>query len=87
VLAFIALKSVSFIAEEGEISKDQAVAEMRSGFRSEFKNRLKRESILSLLYSPVHFHNMVQKKIRSRIENRLANVRKMRNTLAQKRTA
>ena len=87
VLAFIALKSVSYISEEGEISKDQAVSEIRSGFKDEFKNRLKRESILSLLHSPVHFHNLVQKKIKSHIENRLVNMRKWRNTLAQKRTA
>lgn len=87
VLAFIALKSVALITEEGEISKDLAIAEMRTGIKSEFKNRLKRESILALLYSPVHFHSMMHKKLKNRIENRLVNMRKLRNTLVEKRTA
>jgi MFS family permease len=87
VMAFIALKSVGFITEEGEVSKDLAIAEMRTGIKSEFKNRLKRESILALLYSPVHFHNIMHKKLKNRIENKLINMRKSRNTLVQKRTA
>jgi hypothetical protein len=86
-MAFIALKSVTFITEEGEVSKDTAMAEMRTGFKSEFKNRLKREAILSLLYTPVHFQQLLHKKLKRRIENRLVNMRKLRNNLVEKRTA
>lgn len=85
-LAFIALKSVSYITETGEISKYQAMDEIKSDFKTELKNRLKRESILALLYSPVHFQNLVQKKIKSRIDYRLNQMRKLRNVLVQKRT-
>lgn len=87
VMAFIALKSVTFITEEGEVSKDTAMAEMRTGFKSEFKNHLKREAILSLLYTPVHFQQLLHKKLKKRIENRLVSMRKLRNNLVEKRTA
>ena len=87
VLAFIALKSLRYITEQGEISKYQAIDEIKTDFKVEFKNRIKREAILSLLYSPLHFHNLVQKKIKSRFEYRLDQMRKLRHTLVEKRTA
>jgi len=87
VLAFISLKMVGFIKEEGEIPKELAIAEMRTGFRSSLRDSMKKEAILSLLYSPVYFHNLIQKKIKSNIESQLVNIRKLRNTLVQKRTA
>jgi MFS family permease len=87
VLAFIALKSLRYINEEGELSTDLAVAELKTDLKTEFKNKMKREAILSLLYSPVHFQSLIQKKIKSRIEYRLGQMRKLRNTLVEKRTA
>jgi MFS family permease len=87
VLAFIALKTLSLINEKGEVPKELAISEVRSGFRNEFKNKLTREALLSLLYSPLHFQNLLQKKIKNTIENKLVNMRKWRSTLAEKRTA
>ncbi|MGN6532912.1 MAG: MFS transporter, partial [Ginsengibacter sp.] len=87
VLAFIALKTLSLINEKGEVPKELALSEVRSGFRNEFKNKLTREALLSLLYTPVNFHNLMQKKIKTTIENKLVNMRKWRSTLAEKRTA
>jgi hypothetical protein len=48
---------------------------------------LKREAVISLLHSPIHFQYQIQKKIKSRIEYRLGQMRKLRNTLVEKRTA
>jgi MFS family permease len=77
ILAFIALKTLSFINEEGEVSKDQAVAEMKTTLKKEFKSRLKKEAVLSMLYSPIYFHNLIHKKIKSNIGSKLI---KLRNT-------
>lgn len=87
VLAFLALKTVSFINEEGEVSKEMAVAEIRTGFRSGLKSKLKRETLLSILYSPVALENMIQKKIKRRFENKLINMRKWRKTVERKQIA
>ncbi|HEU5051729.1 MAG TPA: MFS transporter [Hanamia sp.] len=86
-LAFIALRTLSFVKEEGEVPRALAMPEMRSDFRSELRNRLKKESLLALLHSPVHFQQLVQKKIKMNVENTLKDLRKKRSTLVQKRTA
>jgi len=87
VLAFIALKTLAFVKEEGEVPKALAMPEMRSDFRSELKNRLKKESLLAFLYSPLHFQQLVHKKIKMNVEGTLKDLKKRRSTLAEKRTA
>lgn len=77
ILAFIALKTLNFINEEGEVSKGLAVAEMKTKMKKEFKNRMKKEAILSMLYTPVYFHNLIHKKIKANIASKLI---KLRNT-------
>lgn len=86
-MAFIALRTLSFVKEEGEVPRALAMPEMRSDFRSELRNRLKKESLLALLHSPVHFQQLVHKKIKMNVENTLKDLRKKRSTLVQKRTA
>ena len=67
VLAIIALRSLRYVKEEGEIPKELAIAQMRTGFRTGVRSKLKRETILSLLYAPLHFRQLVQKKLRTMI--------------------
>jgi MFS family permease len=85
--AFIALKTLGYLKEAGEVPKELAVAEMRSGFKSEFKTRMGRESLLAIFYSPIAVESMIQKKIRSRVENNLINMRKWGKNMTQRKTA
>lgn len=87
VLAFIALRTLAFVKEEGEVPKVLAVPEMRSDLKSELRNRLKKESLLAFLYSPLHFQQLVHKKIKMNVDSNLKELRKRRSTLVQKRTA
>ncbi len=87
LLAMIALKTLTFVKEEGEVSKEVALAKIRGQFKTNVKERMKKESILSLLYSPVVFHKMIHKKIKNRIEHRVISIKKWRAPLVEKRTA
>ena len=53
------------------------MAKMKTKLKKEVKNRLKKEAILSMLYSPVYFHNLIHKKIKANIGSKLI---KLRNT-------
>jgi MFS family permease len=77
ILAYIALRSLSYINEEGEVPKELAVAEIKSGFKNEIRNRMKRETG----YEP-RLHNKI-----SGFENKLITMRKWRKTSLQKKTA
>jgi hypothetical protein len=77
ILAYIALKSLSYINEEGEVPKELAVAEIKTGFKNEIRSRMKRE---------ISFETMVQNRI-SGFENKLINMRKWRKAHLQKKTA
>jgi len=87
ILAFLALKTLSFINEEGEVSKEMAVAEMKTGFRSGLKNKINKETLFSILCSPVALENMIQKKIKRRFENKLISMRTWRKSMDHKKTA
>lgn len=87
VLAFAALRTLHYVKEHGEVSKELAIAEIKTGFKISLKDRMKKEAILSLLYSPVHYQKLLHKKIMNRIEYRAISMRKWRNTLMEKRTA
>ena len=80
VLAFIALRNLRYVKEEGEISKDLAITEMKVDLKAGFKDKIKKEAILSLLYSPVYYHKTLHKKLKNKIEHRVINIRKWRNT-------
>ena len=77
ILAYIALKSLSYINEEGEVPKELAVAEIKTGFKNEIRNRMKRETGYEL-----RLHNKI-----SGFENKLITMRKWRKTSLQKKTA
>lgn len=83
ILAFVALKLLGMVKEQGEVPREIAVTEMRSGLRNEIKNKTTREAILNGIFSPLYFHNFLQKKIKSQIENKLRTSRKMGSVLAR----
>jgi MFS family permease len=87
LLAIVALKTLRFIKEEGEVPKEMAIAEMRTGFRTEFKHKMKKEALLSLLYSPVRYNKSIKKKIKRRISNRVINMKKWRASYFEKSVA
>ena len=86
-LAFAALKTLGFVKEKGEVSKDQAITEIRLEFRSSLKENMNRETILAYLYSPLHHQKLLQKKFKNRLESRLISLRRWRENLVEKRTA
>jgi hypothetical protein len=87
LLAIIALRTLRFVKEEGEVPKELAIAEIRIGFRTGIKHKMKREALLSLLYSPVHYNRLIQKKIKRRINNRVVNMKKWRAAYFEKSVA
>ncbi len=52
VLAFIALKTLRFVKEEGEVPKALAMPEMRSDFKSELKKQVKKRILTCLIVFP-----------------------------------
>jgi MFS family permease len=88
ILATIALRTLRFVKEEGEVSKDLAIAEMKVGFKTSFKDSMKREAILSFLYySPVQYQRTFHRKLKNRIEHRVVTMRKWRHALGARNTA
>lgn len=87
LLALVSLRTLHFVKEEGEIAKDIAIAELKTGLKVQIKDKLKKEAILSLLYSPVTFHKLVHKKIRRKLNYRVINMKKWRAALNEKRIA
>jgi hypothetical protein len=76
------------VKEEGEVSKDLAIAEMKVGFKTSFKDSMKREAILSFLYySPVQYQRTFHRKLKNRIEHRVVTMRKWRHALGARNTA
>jgi hypothetical protein len=63
LLAIIALRTLHYVKEEGEMPKEPAIAEMRAGFKTGLRGRMKKETILSFPYVPVHFRLVPRKAI------------------------
>jgi len=87
LLAFVALRTLRFVKEEGELPKELAIAEMRTGFRTGFKDSMKRKSLLSLLSSPAHYRKLLQKKIKRRMGAAVINIKKWRGDWLEKKVA
>jgi len=87
LLAIAALRTLRHIKEEGEVEKEQAVAEMSIEFRTGLKERMTKESILSLLYFPISYPIYLKKKMVNRIERRVVKMRRWNNSAVQTRRA
>lgn len=66
-LALLSLRLLKKVKEEGEVEKDAAVAEMRVVFRKKVKEKMTKESILSLLVSPVMYPLTLKKRIERKV--------------------
>jgi hypothetical protein len=76
----MALRALHYVKEEGEISKELAIAEMKVDFKAGFKDKIKKETILSLLHSPVYYHKILHKKLKNSMGHRVVSRRKWRHT-------
>lgn len=77
LLALIALKTLSCVKEEGEVSKELAIAEIRTDFTTGIKDKMKRESLLSLVHSPANYRKSINRKFRKRFGG-VVHVRRLR---------
>jgi MFS family permease len=87
LLAIAALKTLSKIKEEGEVKKDLAVAEMRVVFRNGLKEKIKKETVLSVLLFPIKFPLILKRKVALGIEKRVINIKKWNEIIADRRRA
>ncbi|HYK57655.1 MAG TPA: hypothetical protein VEV15_14400, partial [Flavisolibacter sp.] len=87
VLAIAALKTLKKVKEEGEVEKLVAVAEIRVDFKNRLKEKITRQSIVSLLLLPVTYPVALKKRVVTRIERRVVNLRKWNEAIAEKRRA
>ncbi len=84
ILAFIALSTLRYVNEEGEVSKELAIAEMKVEFKAGLKDKMTKEAMLSLLYAPANYHKLFHKKFKKRIEQQVVRMRKWRNNMEKK---
>jgi MFS family permease len=82
LFAIAALRTIRLVKEEGEVDKNVAVGELRVVFRKKLKSSLKKEAVLSFLYSPVSYPLAIKK----RVERRVITMRKW-NKRALKKSA
>ena len=87
VLAFISIKLLHFVKEEGEVPKELAIAKMRVGIRTGFRDKMRRESVLSLLSSPATYQKSIQRKFRKRFGHGIINMKRWRSSYMIKRVA
>lgn len=87
VLAMIALKTLRFVKEQGEVSKDLAIAGMKTGFKISLRKKMKREAIVSFLYSPLVYQKHIHKKLKSRLNPRWSYISKWGRELAFRKSA
>ena len=87
VLAFISIKLLHFVKEEGEVPKELAIAKMRVGIRTGFRDKMRRESVLSLLSSPATYQKSIQRKFRKRFGHGVINMKRWRSSYMMKRVA
>lgn len=74
LLAFISLKTLRLIKEEGEVSKEMAIAEIRTGFTSGLREKIKPQSLLSIVSYPAQYQKNIQRKFRKKF-GRVINMR------------
>lgn len=67
LLAFLSMRLLKGVKEEGEVKKDVAVAEMRVVFRMNMKKKMTKKAILSFLSSPVTYPMQLKKKIEPKV--------------------
>jgi MFS family permease len=72
LLSVAALRTIRLVKEQGEVDKNTAVGELRVVFRKKLKSSLKKEAVLSFLYSPISYPLSIKK----RVERRVITVRK-----------
>lgn len=67
LFAIAALKTIRWVNEEGEVDKAEAVGELRVAFKRKLKDSLRKEAVLSFLYSPISYPLAVKKRIERRV--------------------
>ncbi|HEU4632917.1 MAG TPA: MFS transporter [Flavisolibacter sp.] len=87
ILAIAAVKTLSRVKEEGEVEKDLAVAEMRIDFRNRLKEKMTKQSIVSLLLLPVTYPVALKKKVVNRIEKRVVSLKRWNGAVAERKRA
>lgn len=67
LLAVVALRTIRSVKEEGEVDKTKAVGELRVVIKRRLKSSLKKEAILSFLYSPIAYPIALKKRIERKV--------------------
>lgn len=67
LLAVVALRTIRSVREEGEVNKTMAVGELRVVFKKKLKSSLRKEAILSFLYSPIAYPIALKKRIERKV--------------------
>jgi MFS family permease len=66
LFAFVALRTIRYVTEEGEVDKNVAVGELRVVFRKKLKAGFTKEAVLSFLCSPFSYPMLWKRKIERR---------------------